>query len=70
MHAPLKIHAHTSNMHAVNFLLSRMKNIKGFNKSWIDGTGSVKKDSLEEHLSCEPHNYAKSLSTKKSLGSA
>ena len=49
---------------------SRIKNIKGFNKSWIDGTGSVKKDSLEKHLRGEPHKYAKSLSTKKSLGSA
>ena len=38
---------------------SRIKNIKGFNKSWIDGTGSVKKDSLEKHLSGEPHKYAK-----------
>ena len=49
---------------------SRIKNIKGFNKSWIDGTGSVKKDSLEKYLSGEPHKYAKRLSTKKSLGSA
>ena len=49
---------------------SRIKNIKGFNKSWIDGTGSVKKDSLEKHLSGEPHKYAKSLLMKKSLGSA
>ena len=49
---------------------SRIKNIKGFNKSWIDGTGSVKKISLEKHLSSGPHIYAKILSTKKSLGSA
>ena len=49
---------------------NRIKNIKGFNRSWIDGTGSVKKDSLEKHLRGEPHKYAKSLSTKKSLGSA
>ena len=48
---------------------SRIKNIKGFNKSWIDGTGSVKKDSLEKHLSGEPQKYAKNLSRKKSLGS-
>ena len=40
---------------------SRIKNTKGFNKSWIDGTGSVKKDSLEKHLSGEPHKYAKNL---------
>ena len=49
---------------------SGIKNIKGFNQSWIDGTGSVKKDSLEKHLSSETHKYAKSLSKKKSLGSA
>ena len=49
---------------------SRIKNIKGFNKSWIDGTGSVKKDSLEKHLGGKHHKYAKSLSTKKSLESA
>ena len=49
---------------------SRIKNIKGFNKSWIDGTGSVKKDSLEKHLSSEPQKYAKSVSRKKSFGSA
>ena len=30
---------------------TRIKKIKGFNKSLIDGTGSVKKDSLEKHLS-------------------
>ena len=40
---------------------STIKNIKGFNKSWTDGTGSVKKDSLEKHLSGEPHKYAKNL---------
>ena len=34
---------------------SRIKNIKGLNKSWIDGTGSVKKGSLEKHLSYKPH---------------
>ena len=49
---------------------SRIKNIKEFNKSQIDGTGSVKKDNLEKHLSGEPHKYATSLSTKKSFGSA
>ena len=48
---------------------SRIKNIKELKKSWIDGTGSVKKDSLEKHLSGEPHKYAKNLSRKKSLGS-
>ena len=36
----------------------------------IDGTGSVKKDSLEKHLSGKPHKHAKRLSKKKSLGSA
>ena len=49
---------------------SRIKNIKEFNKGWIDGIGSIKKNILEKHLSGEPHKYAKSLSTKKSLGSA
>ena len=49
---------------------SRLKNTKGFNKSWIYETGSVKKDSLEKHLGGKHHKYAKSLSTKKSLESA
>ena len=48
---------------------SRIKNMKELNKSWTDETGSVKKDSLEKHLSGEPHKYAKNLSRKKSLGS-
>ena len=40
---------------------SRIKNIKGFSTSWIIGTSSVKKDSLEKHLPGEKHKKAKEL---------
>ena len=45
-----------------------VKNIKGFGTSWITGTSSVKKDSLEKHLSGEQHKKAKDLATKELLG--
>ena len=32
-----------------------IKNMKEFSKMWIDGTESVKKDSLEKHIKGEPH---------------
>jgi len=44
--------------------------MKGFNKGWIDGTTSVKKDSLEKHMKGEPHKYAKQLHLQEALGSA
>ena len=47
---------------------SRIKNIKGFSTSWITGTLSVKKDSLEKRLSGEQHKKAKDLATKELLG--
>ena len=47
---------------------SWIKNIKGFSTSWITGTLSVKKDSLEKHLSGKHHKKAKELDTKELLG--
>ena len=32
----------------------RIKNMKGFSKTWTDGTESVKKDSLEIHIKGDP----------------
>ena len=49
---------------------SEIKNMKGFSRGWIDGTESVKKDSLEKHVKGEPHKFAKSLDLKKTLGGA
>ena len=46
----------------------RIKNMKGFSKMWIDGTESVKKDSLEKHIKGEPHKRASDLELKGSLG--
>ena len=44
--------------------------MKGYSKGWIEGTESVKKDSLEKHVKGEPHKYASLLETKKTLGGA
>ena len=46
----------------------RIKNMKGFSKMWIDGTESVKKDSLEKHIKGEPHTTAGDPELKGSLG--
>ena len=35
-----------------------IKNMKGFSKTWTDGTESVKKDSLEKHIKGDPHRKA------------
>ena len=40
----------------------------GFCKIWIDGTESVKKDSLEKHIKGEPHKTKSDLKLKGSLG--
>ena len=37
-----------------------IKNIKGFSKMWIDGTESVKKDSLEKYIKGEPQQVISS----------
>ena len=42
--------------------------MKGFSKSWIKGTTSVKKDSLEKHVEGDPHLHAVDLEKKKKLG--
>ena len=39
--------------------------VKGFSKSWINGTTSVKKDSLEKHVKGDPHLHAVDLGKKK-----
>ena len=38
--------------------------MKGFSKSWIKGTTSVKKDSLEKHVEGDPHLHAVDLEKK------
>ena len=38
--------------------------VKGFSKSWINGTTSVKKDSLEKHVKGDPHLHAADLEKK------
>ena len=35
---------------------------------WIDGTESIKKDSLEKHIKGEPHKRQSDLELKGSLG--
>jgi hypothetical protein len=48
----------------------RITSIKGFSRSWIEGTDSVKKDSLTKHLNGDPHKYAVDLQQKETLGAA
>lgn len=48
----------------------KIKGMKGFSQTWVDGTESVKKDSLEKHIKGEPHKHAKDLSLKATLGAA
>ena len=47
-----------------------IKGMKGFSQAWVDGTESIKKDSLDKHIKGEPHKHAKDLSLKASLGAA
>ena len=42
--------------------------MKGFSKSWINGTTSVKKDSLEKHVKGDPHLHAADLEKKLKFG--
>ena len=46
----------------------RIKSLKGFSKVWVEGTESVKKDSLDKHIKGEPHRMAKNLDLRHSLG--
>eukprot|EP00111_Clytia_hemisphaerica_P003911 TCONS_00011226-protein len=46
----------------------KIKGMKGFSQAWVDGTESIKKDSLDKHIKGEPHKHAKDLSLKVSLG--
>ena len=46
----------------------RIKNMKGFSRGWVDGTESIKKDSLEKHIKGEPHKKARDLQLRDSLG--
>lgn len=48
----------------------RIKSMKGFSKTWTDGTESVKKDSLEKHLKGDLHRKACDLELKASLGAS
>ena len=49
---------------------SRITSIKGFSRRWIEGTDSVKKDSLMKHVNGDPHKFAVELQQKESLGAA
>ena len=48
----------------------RIKNMKGFSKTWTDGTESVKKDSLEKHIKGDSHRKACDLEMKSSMGAS
>ena len=48
----------------------RIKNMKGFSKTWTDGTESLKKDSLEKHTKGDPHRKAYDLEMKSSMGAS
>ena len=47
---------------------NQIKNMKGYSRSWIDCTESIKKDSIEKHIKGEPHKYAKEADLKHTLG--
>ena len=42
--------------------------MKRFSKMWIDGTESIKKDTLEKHIKGEPHKRVSDLELKGLLG--
>ena len=46
----------------------KKKNMKRFSKMWIDGTESIKKDTLEKHIKDEPHKRVSDLELKGLLG--
>ena len=41
--------------------------MEGFSKMWINGTGSIKKDTLEKHIKGQPHKTASDLEFKGPL---
>lgn len=47
---------------------STISSIAGFSQAWIDGTTSVKLDSLKKHVQGKAHQHAKRLFDQKSLG--
>ena len=46
----------------------QIKNMKWFSKTWIHGTESIEKDSLETHIKVKPHKRASDLELKGLLG--
>ena len=42
--------------------------VKTFTQIWIDGSKSVKKDSIQKHLNGEAHKKANELEQKRQLG--
>ena len=47
---------------------TRIQSIAGFSESWVNGTTSVKLDSLKKHLQGRAHQHAKQLFDRKKLG--
>ena len=45
-----------------------IKHLKTFTQIWIDGSKSVKKDSIQKHLNGEAHKKANKLEQKRQLG--
>ena len=45
-----------------------IKHRKTFTQIWIDGSKSVKKDSIQKHLNGEAHKKANELEEKRQLG--
>ena len=46
----------------------RIRGMKGFSQTWVEGTESIKKDSLEKHIKGGPHQFAENLALKETLG--
>ena len=47
---------------------TRICSIAGFSQAWVDGTTSVKLDSLKKHVQGRAHQHAKHLFDQKTLG--
>ena len=45
-----------------------IKHLKTFTQIWIDGSKSVKKDSIQKHLNREAHKKTNELGQKRQLG--
>ena len=48
--------------------IDSIKYCKTFPQIWIDGSKSVKKDSIQKHLNREAHKKANELEQKRQLG--